>query len=85
MNDKCPFCGGDLVGCMAHSYCRNNDCVMCDDPMPRELLDKLETTRKVLDVAVDGLKEIQDKGEYVNPIDIAEYVLEQIESITKKE
>ena len=36
-----------------------------------------------LTVAVDALKEIQDKGEYVNPIDIAESALESISQILK--
>lgn len=53
---KCPFCNGELVGTIGHPICRNQDCVMCDDPMPQDLLEELIYTRKVLDVAVDAIK-----------------------------
>ena len=53
---KCPFCNGELVGTIGHPICRNQDCVMCDETMPKELLDLLERTRKVLEIAVDALK-----------------------------
>ena len=52
---KCPFCNGELVGTIGHPICRNQDCVMCDDPMPQDLLEELIRTRKALDVAVDAL------------------------------
>ena len=55
---KCPFCNGELVGTIGHPICRNQNCVMCDDPMPRDLLKELIRTRKALDVAVDALKGI---------------------------
>ena len=48
---KCPFCNGELVGTIGHPICRNQDCVMCDDPMPQDLLEELIRTRKALDVA----------------------------------
>ena len=32
---------------------------MCDDPMPQDLLEELDRTRKALDVAVDALKDIR--------------------------
>ena len=52
---KCPFCNGELVGTIGHPICRNQDCVMCDDPMPQDLLEELIRTRKEFEVAVDGL------------------------------
>lgn len=59
-NMKCPFCNGELVGTIGHPICRNQNCVMYDDPMPQDLLEELIRTRKVLDVAVDVLKEINE-------------------------
>lgn len=53
---RCPFCNGELVGTIGHPICRNQDCVMCDDPMPQDLLEELIYTRKALDVAVDAIK-----------------------------
>ena len=46
---KCPFCNGELVGTIGHQICRNQDCVMCDDPMPQDLLEELIRTRKELE------------------------------------
>ena len=61
MNDmKCPFCNGELVGTIGHPICRNQNCVMCDDPMPQDLLEELIRTRKALDVAVDALKDMNE-------------------------
>ena len=62
---KCPFCNGELVGTIGHPICRNQDCVMCDDPMPQDLLEKLICTRKALDVAVDELTKIKVDAESV--------------------
>lgn len=53
---KCPFCNGELVGTIGHPICRNQDCVMCDDPMPQDLLEELIRTRKALDVANEKLR-----------------------------
>ena len=61
---KCPFCNGELVGTIGHPICRNQDCVMCDDPMPQDLLEELIRTRKALDVAVDALKSAHDYYEH---------------------
>lgn len=55
---KCPFCNGELYGCIGHQYCRNEKCEMCDEMMPQELLDLLYRTRKALGIAVDALKRI---------------------------
>ena len=49
-----------------------------------ELIKENDHTRKALDVAVDALKEIQDKGEYVNPIDIATSCLDEITAQEQK-
>lgn len=46
---KCPFCNGELVGTIGHPICRNQNCVMCDDPMPQDLLEELIRTRKALE------------------------------------
>lgn len=60
MNDmKCPFCNGELVGTIGHPICRNQNCVMCDDPMPQDLLEELIRTRKALDVATKYIKHTQ--------------------------
>lgn len=56
---KCPFCNGELVGTIGHPICRNQDCVMCDDPMPQDLLEELDRTRKALDVAIQYIKHTQ--------------------------
>lgn len=46
---KCPFCNGELVGTIGHPICRNPNCVMCDDPMPQDLLEELIRIRKELE------------------------------------
>lgn len=53
---KCPFCDAELVGTIGHPICRNQDCVMCDDPMPQDLLEELIRTRKALEIARKALK-----------------------------
>lgn len=55
---KCAFCNGELVGTMGHPICRNQNCVMCDDPMPQDLLEELIRTRKALNVATERLEQI---------------------------
>lgn len=57
---KCPFCNGELVGTMGHPICRNQNCVMCDDPMPQDLLEELIRTRKALEIAVKRLGYIKN-------------------------
>ena len=79
---KCPFCNGELVGTIGHPICRNQNCVMCDDPMPQELLDKLKTTRKALDKAIWWLNEIVENHRFT-PISTAEKALAEIKEITK--
>lgn len=63
---KCPFCNGELVGTIGHPICRNQNCVMCDDPMPQDLLEELDRTRKALDVAVDAIKSAKARFELIN-------------------
>lgn len=85
-NRVCPFCGSVMIGTNGHPICHSNpDCVIHDESIPQELLDKLEATKKALDVAKEGLKEIQDKGEYVNPIELAESYLDEITALEQKD
>lgn len=57
-NMKCPFCQQELVGTIGHPICRNQNCVMCDDPMPQDLLEELIRTRKALETALDWLGQV---------------------------
>ena len=56
---KCPFCNGELIGTIGHPICRNQNCVMCDDPMPQDLLEELIRTRKALEIAIQYIKHTQ--------------------------
>ena len=58
---KCPFCNSELVGTIACPYCRNEKCEMCDEMLPRELLDLLDSTRKELEIAKNGLRRVITK------------------------
>lgn len=60
---KCPFCNGGLVGTIGHPICRNQNCVMCDDPMPQDLLEELIRTRKALDCAINTLDTVYGMSE----------------------
>lgn len=85
---KCPFCNGELVGTIGHPICRNQNCVMCDDPMPQDLLEELIRTRKALDVAKDKLDTVRQyhRGTAViRPDDIAAYCDRAIDQITALE
>lgn len=81
---KCPFCNGELVGTIGHPICRNQDCVMCDDPMPQELLEELIRTRKALDRAKWWLKEIVENHRFT-PISTAEKALAEITAPEQKD
>lgn len=94
-NRVCPFCGSVMVGTNGHPICHSNpDCVIHDESIPQELLDKLETTRKALDLAIKHLEGIRGCDKSGKPmtgviscwIDCDELAkaLEQIESITKR-
>lgn len=82
----CPFCQQEL-DCMGKytdgsSKWLCNKCGLFGD---KRLFDEIIRTRKALDVAKEGLKEIQDKGEYVNPIDLAESYLDEITALEQKD
>lgn len=57
---KCPFCNGELVGTIGHPICRNQNCIMYDDTMPRDLLEELIRARKALDVAKNAINSAVD-------------------------
>ena len=47
---KCPFCGKEMI--CGGTICRYNpDCPIHDKPVPTEILELLDRTRKALDVA----------------------------------
>lgn len=48
-------------------------------------INDLLNCEKALEIAIDALKEIQDKGEYVNPIELAESCLAEITALEQKE
>lgn len=55
---KCPFCQQEMIcgGTICHY---NRDCPIHDEPVPTEVLELLDRTRKALDVAVGKLKGIK--------------------------
>lgn len=80
---KCPFCNGELVGTIGHPICRNQNCVMCDDPMPKDLLEELIRTRKALELAITGLKNCKTRdhiGAICRTPEYVDKVLEQIKT-----
>ena len=87
---KCPFCQQELVeiqfGKQRYWSCINDK---CNESVGfggnLKLWQELIRTRKALDVAKEGLKEIQDKGEYVNPIDISTSCLDEITALEQKD
>ena len=84
-NLKCPFCGGEMIGSGICHY--NPDCPIHDNPVPIEVLDLLERTRKALDVAVDALKYANKciKGGCVNWETEIDKALEQITKLEQKD
>lgn len=83
---KCPFCQQELSEFAGTVDCVNIDCIKTRGWYGnKKLWQELITTRKALDVAIEGLKEIQDKGEYVNPIELAESYLDEITALKQKE
>ena len=78
----CSWCKAPLVLKDDVLVCSNTDCPACDEKYLHEALIR---THKALDVAKEGLKEIQDKGEYVNPIDIATSCLDEITALEQKD
>lgn len=92
MKDKllCPFCNKPLQPTHRiedEYFCENYDCPQTSITWigTSSLWKAFADTKKKLDVAVDALKEIQDKGEYVNPIDIATSCLDEITALEQKE
>lgn len=81
---KCPFCNGELVGTIGHPICRNQNCVVCDDPMPQDLLEELIRTRKALDKAKWWLNEIVESHR-CTPISTAEMALKEITALEQKD
>lgn len=73
----CPFCNLDI---RTHRIFTDG-CDNTHSPLWQELI----RTRKALDLAKEGLKEIQDKGEYVNPIELAESYLDEITALEQKD
>lgn len=58
---KCPICGGEMIGNIGSPICHyNQDCPIHDRSIPQEIYDLLERTRKALDKAKNGLKELKD-------------------------
>lgn len=84
---KCPFCGKKLWYDEQDGIyrCMKFGCAMDYEGGTEQLWQELIRTRKALDVAKEGLKEIQDKGEYVNPIELAESYLDKIDALEQKE
>ena len=62
-NMKCPFCQQEMIcgGTICHY---NPDCPIHDNPVPTEILELLDRTRKALNVAVDALKSAHEYYEY---------------------
>lgn len=73
----CPFCQQELRKIHPTYVICDNCRITGEDKLWQELI----LTRKALDLAKEGLKEIQDKGEYVNPIELAESYLDEIEAL----
>lgn len=89
---KCPICGemlqkyGEVDPDTGMSIVLGANCPKCgirDSDI--KLWQELIRTRKAFDVAKEGLKEIRDKGEYVNPIELAESYLDEITALEQKE
>ena len=63
---KCPFCGQEMI--CAGTICHYNpDCPIHDEPVPTEVLELLDRTRKALDykaetIALSGKLEIATKA-----------------------
>ena len=75
---KCPFCQQEMIcgGTICHY---NPNCPIHDNPVPTEVLELLDRTRKALDIAINVLNRVKD-------VKYEEYIdekLEQINEITK--
>ena len=81
-NDHCSWVGNKGLWQALTDSMKEHD--LCHDALV-ERTKELDRTRKALDVAKEGLKEIQDKGEYVNPIELAESYLDEITALEQKD
>ena len=67
---KCPYCnfeltfGNKTVSDKQVAVCRNPECKYAGWHLPAELWQELIRTHKALDVAVDALKEYEDRDSY---------------------
>ena len=81
---KCPFCGKEML--CGGTLCRYNpDCPIHDIPVPIEVLELLERTRKALDVAIDALKIAKDCCSDYSIECLAKDTLEQITALEQKD
>ena len=90
---KCPFCQQEMIcgGTICHY---NPDCPIHDNPVPTEILELLNRTRKALNVAVDALKRLEKELYFNNAkqtghiadsvISIPSIALEQITALEQK-
>lgn len=79
---KCPFCGGEMIGSGICHY--NPDCPIHDNPVPIEVLDLLERTRKALDRAKWWLNEIVENHR-CTPISTAEMAQKEITALEQQD
>ena len=77
---KCPICNGDMLGGMICHY--NPDCPIHDEPVPVEIMELLDKTKKQLDRAKWWLNEIVESHRFT-PISTAEMALKEINNINK--
>ena len=69
---KCPFCGKEMI--CGGTICRYNpDCPIHDTPVPTEVLELLDRTRKALDVAVDALKDNLSQANFTQMLDASRF------------
>lgn len=62
---KCPFCQQELDTSNYYTRCRNPHCdITTEMEGTEEMWDALVRTHKALDVAVDALKEYEDRDSY---------------------
>ena len=78
---KCPFCQQEMIcgGTICHY---NPDCPIHDNPVPTEVLELLERTRKALELAIMGLKNCKTRDHIGAVCRTPEYVDKILEQIT---
>ena len=84
---KCPFCQQEMIcgGTICHY---NPDCPIHDNPVPTEILELLNRTRKALNVAVDALdagKTLADIAGFKILVAGLDKALEQITALEQKD